>query len=359
MLPAAETYAPIKAEKCLVSVIVPVFNAAGYLKACVDSVLAQSYGRFELWLVDDGSTDASRELCLEYGGRDPRVKAIRQDNSGVSAARNAGLKAAGGDFILFLDADDSLGPDSLSKLVAEAGRTGAELVVGNSWLLSAGGRRKGCRLEEDGLLGKKELARYLLDYLRASQKVDSMFTCWGKLFRASVIRRESLGFIPEASCYEDTVFVFHYLRHSSSIAYLSEPLYNYLAKDSSLAFNMSGRPGNIFGFFESLPLMEEYLRGEADPEEIAALAGNAYVTLTIIKMVHLCRNLSGETARDIYAAIGEAVSNPLLRRGLPFYEPGSGGSRLLPVLMKYKLVRLAAAVCRYKAYCRFGGKNGQ
>lgn len=340
--------------KDLVSVIVPIFNAAEYLEVCISSVLNQLYDRFELWLIDDGSMDGSSKICDGYARSDSRIKVIHQVNSGVSVARNAGLKHATGEFIFFLDADDYLNPDSLLKLVEAAKRTRAEMVVGNSWFLSAQGRRQGCRLNEDKLLDKQDMVYYLLDYLQMPQRADAMFTCWGKLFLTSIIREKRSSFDPQASCFEDTGFIFHYLQNIHSIAYLKEPLYNYLLKDSSLAFNISGHARNIFGFFKSLPLMDEFLRGKVDAMEISRLIGNAYVTLTIIKIVHLCRNFCKETSGDIYVAISEAVNNPLLRQGLPFYDRGRNGSRILPILMKYKLVRLIVAICRYKAYQRFG-----
>lgn len=90
----------------VISVIIPVYNVAAYLPACLDSVLAQSYHDFELLLVDDGSTDGSADLCDDYACRDARVTVIHQINRGPSAARNAALDVAQGDYIAFIDSDD-------------------------------------------------------------------------------------------------------------------------------------------------------------------------------------------------------------------------------------------------------------
>lgn len=98
-----------------VSVIVPNFNYESYLGACISSVLAQSYTDFELLVVDDGSTDGSVKIA--QGFTDPRVQVIRQDNAGVSAARNRGVKSARGLWLAFLDADDMWTPDSLKTRV--------------------------------------------------------------------------------------------------------------------------------------------------------------------------------------------------------------------------------------------------
>lgn len=343
-----------KGEKDLVSIIVPVFNAAGHLAVCLNSVLSQRYDHFEAWLIDDGSTDGSPDICDEYARRDSRIEVIHQVNSGVSAARNTGIQNARGSFVIFLDADDFLNPDSLTRLVETQKITQADLVIGNATLISSNGQRPGCRLAEDKLLDMQDIAYYLREYLRMPQQHDALFTCWGKLFVASIIREKQLWFNTDISCFEDVVFIFHYMRNIRSVAYLKDPLYNYLFKDSSFAFNISGHPRKIFGFFKSLPLMGEFLKGKISESEISHLLGNAYVTLAIIKMVHICRKFNQTTADDIYASVKEAVNTPLLRQGLPFYNPGRNGSRILPVLMKFKFIRLIIIVCRYKAYKRFG-----
>lgn len=90
----------------MISVIIPVYNVAAYLPACLDSVLAQSYRDFELLLVDDGSTDGSADVCDDYACRDARVTVIHQINRGPSAARNAALEVAQGDYVAFIDSDD-------------------------------------------------------------------------------------------------------------------------------------------------------------------------------------------------------------------------------------------------------------
>lgn len=90
----------------LISVIIPIYNVEKYLHKCVDSVLAQTYKNLEIILVDDGSTDASGQICDEYAAKDSRIKVIHKPNGGVSSARNAGLKVASGEYIGFVDGDD-------------------------------------------------------------------------------------------------------------------------------------------------------------------------------------------------------------------------------------------------------------
>ena len=94
------------------SVVIPIYNAEKHLKECVDSVLDQTYRDYEMILVDDGSTDGSKAICREYAERYPFVKVISQSNAGASAARNAGLRAAKGEYVHFIDSDDMLAYDN-------------------------------------------------------------------------------------------------------------------------------------------------------------------------------------------------------------------------------------------------------
>ena len=97
------------------SIIVPVYNVEKYLKNAIESVLQQAYSNFELILVDDGSTDNCPEIIDEYASKDNRLISIHQKNSGLSAARNSGLRVARGEYIVFLDSDDMLNVDILKK----------------------------------------------------------------------------------------------------------------------------------------------------------------------------------------------------------------------------------------------------
>lgn len=100
----------------LLSVIVPVYKAEKYLHRCVDSILAQTWSNLEIILVDDGSPDNSGKMCDEYSGTDSRIRVIHKPNGGVSSARNAGIDAATGDYIAFVDSDDYIAPEMYEKL---------------------------------------------------------------------------------------------------------------------------------------------------------------------------------------------------------------------------------------------------
>ena len=109
------------------SVIIPVYNAEKYLRGCMDSVLSQTLRELEVICVDDGSTDGSAAILEEYAEKDSRVRVLRQENKGAGAARNLGIDAKG-EYVAFVDADDSLCPDSLEPLYRQAKRTGADVI---------------------------------------------------------------------------------------------------------------------------------------------------------------------------------------------------------------------------------------
>ena len=113
----------------LVSVIVPVYNVRPYIEEALDSLVAQTYKRLEIILVDDGSTDGSGEECDRYASRDARFRVIHQENRGLSAARNAGLDSMTGDIVAFLDPDDAFHPNMIRRLLETILREKADIAV--------------------------------------------------------------------------------------------------------------------------------------------------------------------------------------------------------------------------------------
>ena len=122
-----------------ISIIVPVYKTEAYLEKCVDSILAQTFRDFELLLIDDGSPDNCPALCEEAAARDPRIRVIHQKNAGLSAARNTGVEAARGEWIGFVDSDDSIAPEMYETLLTYAQRDGAQIAVCDYLLVTEAG----------------------------------------------------------------------------------------------------------------------------------------------------------------------------------------------------------------------------
>ena len=165
-----------------ISVIVPVYNVRDYLEKCVQSVRAQTLDDWELLLINDGSTDGSGELCRALAETDGRILVLDQPNGGVSAARNRGLDAAGGEYVTFLDGDDSYYPDHLAMLLRTAESANADVAASGMALVRADGTLyKEIRLPSGVYSGTKTI---LEQFFLASGQI---YGACNKLIRRSLI----------------------------------------------------------------------------------------------------------------------------------------------------------------------------
>ena len=140
----------------MVSIIVPIYNAEQYLRRCVDSILNQEYTDYELLLVNDGSTDASGDICEEYGDQDPRVIVIQKENTGVSDSRNRALDRARGKYLQFLDSDDWITPDATRLFVRAAEEYGCDMVISDFYRVVGERLSPKGDIEEEGVLDEQE-----------------------------------------------------------------------------------------------------------------------------------------------------------------------------------------------------------
>lgn len=209
----------------LVSVIVPIYKVEQYLSECLDSILASTYTKVEIILVDDGSPDRCPAICDEYARRDSRIKVIHQENKGLVAARNAGLAVATGDYITFVDSDDAVSPIMYEMMVSAMERTGADMAA--------------CEYSNN----KERLT------LRANQPVDDRcldsfdqqmamltnapsvrdFTWTGCYVWDKLYRRERIlsGFQPQCIMCEDLEFNWRYLHTCRKTVMVPYALYLY------------------------------------------------------------------------------------------------------------------------------------
>lgn len=158
----------------LISVIVPIYNLEGYVDKCIESILNQSFIEWELVLVDDGSKDASYNICLSYAESDKRIKVITQPNGGVSKARQTGLKNSFGKYVVFVDGDDMLTSDALSYMFNIAEREDTDVVITS---FSTNGKIR--IYESTGLFNKDE-------YFEMTLKVKVPMSTQNRLFKRSV-----------------------------------------------------------------------------------------------------------------------------------------------------------------------------
>lgn len=213
-----------------VSIIVPVYKAEAFLHRCVDSILSQSYRDFELILVDDRGPDKSGEICDQYAKKDNRIKAIHKDrNEGASAARNTGLDAATGDYVMFCDSDDAVSSQWVARLV-EGIRPKTLAVCAPCYDASHLGQEKDlpfpCR---------KALPR---DQYYWFQKAGIAGFLWNSIYDRSVIETNHLRFRTkhaEGDYNEDLIFNLQYVSHMDYVLYTGYTDYHYDIREGSLS----------------------------------------------------------------------------------------------------------------------------
>ena len=138
-----------------VSIIVPVYNAKNYLQRCIDSILHQEYTDYELFLVDDGSTDGSGDICDAYAAADARITVIHKENTGVSDSRNLAISQARGTYLQFLDSDDWITPDATKLFVRAATEHDCDLVIADFYRVVGERVSHKGDIEDDGVLTRE------------------------------------------------------------------------------------------------------------------------------------------------------------------------------------------------------------
>lgn len=204
-----------------ISVIIPIYNAIKSLSICIESIISQTYTNYECILVDDGSNDGSGHVCDLIGSKNLRFQVYHKINGGVSSARNLGISVAKGEWLCFVDADDSLEPDYLTNLIAKA--NDADLVVGGYLTNNT------VSCPNDRYYYGNEIADYCNNVVnRLYGKVP-----WGKLYKRSIINENNLHFDDNIRLGEDLVFNLTFLKSATSIRTINEAGYLYSTNSSN------------------------------------------------------------------------------------------------------------------------------
>ncbi len=244
------------------SVIVPCYNGEAFLARAMDSALAQSFRDLEIVLVDDGSTDGSPAMCDRYAAQDSRVHVIHQPNAGLSAARNAGMAAARGDYIAFLDADDYLKPDAYETLFAAMTAHGADCACcGYVHVYDAGPDGPAVPAPFPAGVYEGEALRdgivlpLLQDRLR-----EGFFTgmVWRWIFSRKTVAEYELSFTD--AYLEDELFLIRYFSRPARLASVNEPLYCYYLNRHSITRSYNANMTEIYRHILSVKeaLVEEF-----------------------------------------------------------------------------------------------------
>lgn len=233
-----------------VSVIVPCYKVEQLLPEMVESLLAQTLRDIQIILVDDGSPDRTGELCDTYAARDSRVRVIHKPNGGVGAARNDGLDAATGEWVIFCDSDDYLVPDALERTLAEGERTGADVVFGDVELVF-GDRKVPAVFYKDAFVTDD---RQVMDRLIAADFYK--YYCfdppaggpafgyggpWNKLVRRQLLLDHGIRFdLSVRGIFDDLIYTAYIFAAAKKVAYVHVTMYGYRQLDSSITHRYKG-----------------------------------------------------------------------------------------------------------------------
>lgn len=227
-------------DKILISIVIPIYNAEKFISRSVDSALDQIGKNYEVILVDDGSTDGSGKICDDYAAKDPRVQVVHKVNGGLSSARNAGTPVAKGEYIVYLDADDFLDPDTCSELtkVIEANHPDC-IDFGWKYLSSSGEVTSNLhKLPKNALLGEDVLKDTILPPVLNLRKDDDHFIfdfACNKVYRRDIMTSKGIAFDEGRRIWEDRPFVAHYLKHCRNFYSMDRCFYNYVDVSGSLS----------------------------------------------------------------------------------------------------------------------------
>lgn len=210
------------------SIIVPIFNAASYLDACISSILKQTFKNIEIICINDGSTDNSLNILKEWSSKDSRIKVISQKNKGNSCARNIGLVNARGKFITFVDADDMIKPEMYESLLTKMVNDSLD-VIGCTYETYPSLKRKMFSFKTEEIVSFEEL-------LRSNDKIQSsndLCFCWRYIIRNVIITNNNISFNEKINYGEDMIFITEVLSHCNRIFLTNNSYYYYRTNNNN------------------------------------------------------------------------------------------------------------------------------
>lgn len=271
-----------------VSIVIPVFNCEKYLAEAIESAQAQTLDSFEIIIVNDGSTDNSLRIAQRFAEADPRISVVSLSaNSGLGAARNAGMEAAKGDYISFLDGDDLIEPSTIALAYTKATESGADIVryLYDRFFEEGKYHSPMPSYKEDFFSDEEEIRRIALDLFPAPGAAtwrdhDFGGSACTALYRLDFIRRNGLRFSSDKECAsEDYLFNFDLLAAGASLYYLPLHLYHYRENPASKSRRIEPDFMRIIGKF--CDETEQRILDAGFPEKVATERAEGYCVLSM------------------------------------------------------------------------------
>ncbi len=322
----------------LISIIVPVYNVASYLKQCIDSILSQDFKEYEVLLIDDGSTDESGKICDAYAKVHDHIKVIHSKNEGAGPARNKGIEIATGKYIMFIDPDDWMEPHLLVDMYNQMEKGKADLLI---WSLQAKIYNSNNELlttkpiiaPELKLTTKKQCEQ---EFINIAMWDDLLLGVpWNKLYRLSLINEYHIRF-PKLRRRQDIIFNIDYYKHITSLVTSSTIYSNYRIIKTGYSNKV---PQNyyeislyVYNYFkETLESFGEYTHHTKGLLE-------SYFVSDVMNVISLCMNPKWKwSLKRKYGYIKEIILQADVKSAAMHAELHQGGSKLGRLLRNLKL----------------------
>ena len=299
----------------LISVIVPAYNVEKYIKTCLDSLINQTYSNFEVIVINDGSTDQTEKMLNEYESN-PKIQIFSQENGGLSAARNHGLKLANGELVCFIDSDDSVKSDYLEKLVTPF------IEDANVDITVCGYQEKFEKSSIDHVLKSQKITGHQATEDLLVKQQDFNVLAWNKLYRKSLFTNYNIEY-PVGQIHEDNLTTYKLFSHSQTVFYISDTLYIYQRTHSEITKNLYSKEKTL----KRLQIKEQMAIEAGQYLQDPDLKRSAEVALLLAYFAFLDHAISRQINKsyyDVYLMKTRKLAsfqfkNPFLTKKLRFY----------------------------------------
>ena len=329
------------------SIIVPVYNVEKWLERCIESILNQTYEKFELILVDDGSPDNSGAICDKYAQIDKRINVIHKKNGGLSSARNAGLNISKGNYIVFIDSDDYIKENLLEKTIKSIEKYHTDIIMfGYEMFLS---KNKSLPLFKTGLiLNPKQEA---LNVDKPNFNNEFCFT-WRYIFNREFLNINNMIFNEEIKVAEDTIFNMECIFLANSMYVIDESLYIYNDANNESIMRRKYKPNYHIDlnkqYLEKKRILKQY-----DIKDKKFLDDYYYYYVYVV-IQNCIKNICLGKKEKIYVDLKDLLNSEMCRDTFNYYDlkhlykiADNKIFYLLLIMCKYRMARLVYAYCRY------------
>lgn len=338
-----------------VSVIIPVYNAEKYIAQCIESLSNQVFKECEFIFINDGSLDNSKQIIESFQKKDKRIKLINQANQGVSAARNSGLKAASGEYVGFVDADDYIEEDMYERLYTACMKGNYDAAISNV----GDGNAKHQMITTypfpvNNCLEQDYIQKHILPYFLKSDNLNTVCT---KLYKMKIIKQTNLFFPEGIALGEDGLFNLYFMSSAHKITYLDYTGYHYREVSGSATRNTNEKDyfkRALEVYRQDLP---DKLVGAVDQEKIKELKSIRLIN-SVMSYIHVYFTPSNMRFHKRYQSVKNMITNKSTKEALPFYVKGNDHALgryekfLVNMIRKQSVIGLYCAT----AYSRFRNK---